>query len=176
MGLRDWVAATATVATTATLAPPNPPTVARVASVAVATAANGPHTPATPAEAAELRTLIERVLADCPAEIEETVQVALADVDDALVCFRALVADLPVYTSPLPELPTCKHCRNLTTTRDRDGCRRCLAAGRGELADVHRRYCPDPTTPRRCLAFLPASSCSDQRGGALRWPWLDGAA
>lgn len=128
---------------------------------------------ATTAEAAELRALIERVLADCPAEIEETVQVALADVDDALVCFRALVADLPTPAGALPVLPTCEQCLNLKRARDASGCRRCTAAGRGELPGVHSRFCPDPSSPRRCLAFVPQPGDPDRRPGAERWPWLD---
>lgn len=148
MGLRDWVAATATVATVATLEPPNLPTVAIVATVAVATAANGPGFPATEAEAVELRGLVRRVLADRPDEWNEVEAVALADPEAALVSFRALVADLALPPpDPLPSLPTCEDCRRLTALRDRGGYRRCTAAA--------RRYNPVPDIGRRCEDFRP---------------------
>jgi hypothetical protein len=169
MSLRDWLPATATVATTATLAASTLPTVARVATVAVATRADGPAKPATEAEVAELRALVRRVLANCPEEWAEIEAVALADLDDALLSFRALAADLPpAPPDPLPALPTCaSSCRNLTTLRDRDGYRRCLAAS--------RRYSPVPDIGRRCENYLPAPDDLDQRTGRSRWPRLDQA-
>lgn len=52
------------------------------------------HFPATSAEANELRQLIDRVLPGAPAaERAEALRTALIDVQDALICYRALVAD-----------------------------------------------------------------------------------
>jgi hypothetical protein len=50
---------------------------------------------ATRAEDAELRRLITIVLADAPHEHEEALAVALANMDNALTCYRALAANLP---------------------------------------------------------------------------------
>ena len=77
-----------------------------------------------------------------------------------------LVAGLPLPSpDPLPPLPTCEGCRNLSTLRDRDGFRRCTAA--------HRRYNPAPDVGRRCEDFRPQPGDPDQRTGRKRWPWLD---
>ena len=113
-----------------------------------------------------MRALVRRVLADCPEEWAEIEAVALADLDDALISFRALAADLPpAPPDPLPALPTCETCRNLTALRDREGYRRCIAAT--------RRYNPVPDIGRRCENYLPARDDPDQRTGRERWPWLD---
>jgi hypothetical protein len=49
---------------------------------------------ATADEAAELRRLLEIILADEPDEIAESLAIACADPDAALMSFRALVADI----------------------------------------------------------------------------------
>ena len=52
------------------------------------------HYPATAAEANELRQLIDRMLPGAPpTERAEALRTALTDVQDALTCYRALVAD-----------------------------------------------------------------------------------
>ena len=48
---------------------------------------------ATPTEKSKLRGLLEVILAECPDEIEWSLGIACADVDDAFVCFQALAAD-----------------------------------------------------------------------------------
>ena len=48
---------------------------------------------ASPTEATELRRLLNVILADEPDEIEESLAIACADPDDALICFRTLVAE-----------------------------------------------------------------------------------
>lgn len=120
---------------------------------------------ATPAEAAELARLLARILPDDPEGQAEALAVALADPEAALLSFRALAADLaPPPPDPLPALPTCADCRNLTTLRDRDGFRRCTAAP--------RRRNPVPDIGRRCEDFRPLPDDADQRTGGERWPWL----
>lgn len=55
------------------------------------------HYPATSAEAAELRQLIDNVFPGAPAtERDDAFRTALADAQDALTSFRALVADREV--------------------------------------------------------------------------------
>lgn len=120
---------------------------------------------ATPAEAAELARLLTAILPGDAAGQAEALPIACADPEAALVSFRALAADLPAPPpDPLPALPTCEDCRNLTTLRDRDGFRRCTAA--------HRRYNPAPDIGRRCENFRPLPDDADQRTGRERWPWL----
>ena len=99
MSLRDWFAeaATATPATPATVTASKQPSVATVATVSVANTENFPEIPGTasPGQWQELGELIAIVLArDTEAERTETLAVACADPDAALISFRALVADL----------------------------------------------------------------------------------
>jgi len=51
----------------------------------------------------------------------------------------------------------------------------CIAARTGRRRDVHARYCPDTSTPRRCAFFSPQRGQKDRRTGAERWPslWID---
>jgi hypothetical protein len=120
---------------------------------------------ATEVERLELVALLAVILPGDAEGQAEALTIALTDADAALLSFRALVADLPpAPPDPLPALPTCEACRNLTTLRDRDGYRRCLAAP--------RRYNPAPDIGRRCENYQPAPGDPDQRTGRERWPNL----
>ena len=69
---------------------------------------------ATPAQEAELRRLVALVAADWPdREQVEALAVALADAEDALICFRALAAGLADRTRPMTSdaAPTMRPCR-----------------------------------------------------------------
>lgn len=171
MALRDWVPGVATPATSATVGAATGPSVAVVATVAGVR--ESPTDPATPELAAELRELVAIVAADWPAdEQEEALAVALSDPADALVCFRALVAERADAPPPAPKgddrMRTCRQCANLAPGG------RCLAAWRGEdfgpgIA-VSRRYEPlEPDRPQRCAPFrlLPDSV---PWPGTERWP------
>jgi hypothetical protein len=96
MGLRDWVAATATLATPATVEGGTGRSVATVATVAVARAANGAPPPvATSEQAAELRALVPRVCEVVgEADVDKALADAIADPEAAVTCFRAIAADL----------------------------------------------------------------------------------
>ena len=170
--------ATATPATVATLQGDAPSTVATVATVAVA---NLPESNI----GGVCRHWELHFMDREPLEVIFSDDLAFGDV---LALYPAAIAALPLESefpesatatvatsatpSPIPVLPTCEQCRNLSTTRDRDGFRRCRAAGRGELPGVHRRSCPDTQAGRRCVAFAPLSGDPDQRSGAERWPTL----
>jgi hypothetical protein len=122
-----------------------------------------PHRTATPAERDELRALAAAILPGDREAQAEALDIALADVDAALTCYRALAADRehqgPAANptgDPLPVLPTCQQCRNLT-------------AG-GLCRAATRRYSPTPDIGRRCTDFAPKPDDPDQRTGAERWP------
>lgn len=122
---------------------------------------------ATPAEAARLRVMIGAVLADeSDDDRAEALAVALADVDAALVCYRALTS-----AGSDPRMCRCLDCAGYSVTTGK-----CLQAARGASFGygmaVSRRYAPPPLQASRCAAFLPLSDDPDRRTGAERWPFL----
>jgi hypothetical protein len=133
---------------------------------------------ATDAEAVELRVLIQSVAERdaWPAnELDEAIAVALADPEDALLCWRELARQngLAPPTADHDDRRTCLQCLNLDRHLRRDGFRRCGAARRGELPYVaQRNYSPITDLPKRCEGFAPMPDDEDQRPGRERWPGL----
>lgn len=134
---------------------------------------------ATPEQAAELRAHLARIAATWTDDDRaEALAVALADPADALICFRALVADMgpaPVPAGPYTARPlaeradddrrTCADCANLSAIG------RCLAAARGHGPHgVGRSYTPIADLLGRCTGYAPSPEDPDRRPGAERWP------
>ena len=72
-----------------------------------------PHRPATTTEAAELRALLARALpASTAAERAEAAAIGLADIEAALICWRAIAK----AAKPPPSCGTCAHFRRPGTT------------------------------------------------------------
>ena len=135
----------------------------------------------TPEQAAELRALVARIAATWSARDRgEALAVALADPADALICFRALVADIepapapagPYTARPLAERAgddrrTCADCTHLSAIG------RCLAAARGAAnTDAGRSGIPIDDLLRRCAGYAPGPDDHDRRSGAERWPCM----
>lgn len=117
------------------------------------------------AKLAELNGLIARIARDngfADADVVEATETAITSIDDALRCFRALVAAMSVISvRTLPAMPdtddrvTCGQCSNLAG----DVCR---ADGKATVAELMRR----------CEGFKPKARDPDQRAGRERWPGL----
>jgi hypothetical protein len=123
---------------------------------------------ATSAGHAELRQLIWRVLLD-PLEREEALAAGLADIDAALLCYRALASDPPTGRSAAADSRRrCDQCRNLAD----DGL--CHAAWRDQPLGFNapRAYHPAADLLQHCAGFLPFPDDPDQRPGHERWPSL----
>ena len=113
---------------------------------------------------AELIALVDTV-ADFhgfnPEQRAEAKQIALADLEAALECYRAQVAKIPGIQPTTDDRITCNQCKNLVG-------RKCakwkeLGAARGwEPVQL----------PLRCGQFKPKAGDADQRTGAERWPNL----
>lgn len=128
-----------------------------------------PSRAATPAEAARLRVMIGAVLADgSDDDRAEALAVALADVDAALVCYRALTS-----AGSDPRMCRCLECAGYSWATGR-----CMQAAKGaSFGDgvvISRSYAPPPLQALRCAAFLPLPDDPDRRTGAERWPMLIG--
>jgi hypothetical protein len=139
---------------------------------------------ATPEQGLELRNLLAIVAADWP-DKDEALAVALADPEDALVCFRELARRMPdpfyeqtpggpcsdaplAQRDPRDDRRTCMDCADLT----REGL--CLAAYRGERPNnaARRDYHPIANALTRCTCYAPKPDEPDQRSGAERWPHI----
>lgn len=126
------------------------------------------YRPATAREALELRLLVHEVLSG-DAGRAEALRLALADVDDALTCYRTLTG-LP--TTPDPAMPRCLDCAAYDIQSGRCGqAAKRISLGTGCYVGTRYRPCY-PERPQRCGAFLPLPDSPDQRNGAERWPWL----
>ncbi len=130
---------------------------------------------ATHDQVADLRALFAIVAADWPPDAQaEALAVALADPEFALMCFRALAADLarsaPDGRDDDPQMRSCRDCLNLAPSGA------CLAARRGESFGVGivigRNYVPLPGVPQRCGAYAPGPDDPDRRSGRERWTLL----
>lgn len=124
---------------------------------------------ATPAEAARLRVMIGAILADgSDDDRAEALAVALADVDAALICYRALTS-----AGGDPRMCRCLDCAGYSLATGK-----CLQAAKGaSFGDgiaMSRSYAPPPLQALRCAAFLPLPDDPDGRSGAERWPMLIG--
>lgn len=138
---------------------------------------------ATPKQEAELRALLARIAATWSDDDRaEALRVALADPADALICVRALVAELepkryaraheagpytaaPLATRTSDDRRTCRDCANLSGTG------RCLSAARGNRdTDAGRSGFPIDDLLRRCAGYAPGADDPDRRPGAERWP------
>lgn len=125
-------------------------------------------------EEAELRQLVDLVSADWPPdERAEALTAALADLESALTCFRALAADLEPHETPAPldpDMRTCRQCANL----QRSGHCHAVLCGKslGWGLATHREHLPSPDLPLRCAAYEPLPGDPDRRPGAKRWPFL----
>jgi hypothetical protein len=109
---------------------------------------------ATAREATELRLLIETLLDD-DAERAEALRIALADVESALTCFRALVG---TDNADDPRMRRCLECSAYSVTTGR-----CRQAAHGVPLGfrVSRIYRPVfPERPHRCAGFLPVLKAS----------------
>jgi hypothetical protein len=104
-----------------------------------------------------LRRLIAIVLAASPDERAEALAVAIADPDNALLCFRALAAQGQASTTKATKATkdtrrTCAECGNLSPERQ------CLAALRGQPLGflTPRTYRPMTSLRQHCQAFCEA--------------------
>ena len=112
---RDWSITYPDRALTITCAPPA--TLADVQAMypgaSVAPCDPRPHRPATTTEAAELRALLARALpASTAEERAEAAAIGLADIEAALICWRAIAK----AAKPAPSCDTCAHFRRPGTT------------------------------------------------------------
>ena len=101
---------------------------------------------------AQLRALIEAVYRDdTESDRNEALNAALADPDNALVCYTAIASE---HGLPLPDTDrhTCRQCANYTYSG------MCSIATPGGLVSAQRGYRPGAMfqeQPHRCLAFKP---------------------
>lgn len=96
-----------------------------------------------------------------PEQRVEAKQIALADLEAALECFRALVAKIPGIQPATDDRITCSQCANLAG-------RKC---SKWEAMGAARGWEP-VQLPLRCEQFKPKAGEADQRTGAQRWPNL----
>jgi hypothetical protein len=91
----------------------------------------------------------------------EAKQIALADMEAALECFRDLAAQIPGIELTTDDRITCNRCVNLVGRK----CTKWIEMG------AVRGWEP-VQLPMRCEQFTPKAGEADQRTGAERWPNL----
>ncbi len=113
---------------------------------------------------AELLALVDAV-ADFhdfnPEQRAEAKEIALADLEAALECFRDLAARIPSIQPATDDRITCNRCVNLVGRK----CTKWIEMG------AVRGWEP-VQLPMRCEQFTPKAGEADQRTGAERWPNL----
>ncbi len=120
---------------------------------------------------AEIRALIATLLVDdSEADQAEASAVALADLDNALACFRALARISPA--EPLDDRRRCRDCTNLTREEQ------CKAAIRGDnLGFGHAKTFRSAIDVKvRCRGYQPLLLDPDQHPANARWLGIDRSA
>ena len=100
---------------------------------------------------AQLRALIEAVYRDdTESDRNEALQAALADPDNALICYTAIASERGLILRDTDDRHTCRECSNHTYSG------MCSVATPGGLVSAQRGYRPGAMfqeEPHRCLAF-----------------------